>query len=79
MNICILKVLHLLLLLYSQVINIVSGYKHNQTLDDRWLKPERIQAQQKTKVPLKFTSGRQRNNKNYLNSLSVGNNKCYSV
>ena len=47
MNICILKVLHLLLLLYSQVINIVSGYKHNQTLDDRWLKPERIQAQRK--------------------------------
>lgn len=79
MNICILKVLHLLLLLYSQVINIVSGYKHNQTLDDRWLKPERIQAQQKTQVPLKFTSGRQRNNKNYLNSLSVGNNKYYSV
>ena len=35
MNICILKVLHLLLLLYSQVINIVSGYKHNQTLDDQ--------------------------------------------
>ena len=48
MNICIFKVLHLLLLLYSQVINIVSGYKHNQTLDDRWLKPERIQAQWKT-------------------------------
>ena len=70
----------------SFIINIVqSGNKHckwsknNQLLDDRWLSLKQIEAETDTKVSLKFASIGPKNNKNYLNSFSTGNNMISST